>query len=125
MTIESQSGITVPARRWKTPAPRRGSDENGPIICDGSVPYQDPPLADEEPLADPARPGGLAERHPGQLLALTPTSAYSRRLRHYLGVVAESVFAADGPIRLRRRTTDLPAAQVGSDSSTAPAPPRT
>jgi len=88
----------------------------GQIICDASIPYQDLPLADDTksywliPLGEVGWQAGT----PGQFVSLTdsgdPTGAkviHSRRVRRYAGLVAESVYAADGLLRLRRRTTDV------------------
>jgi hypothetical protein len=85
-----------------------------PIVCDASVPYQDLPLADDgkSVWAIPLGEVGWQNGTPGQFVTLVdptdPTKViHSRRLRRYTGVVAENLFAADGLIRLRRRTTDV------------------
>ena len=115
-TLDAQSGITVAGEVVDDPrtAPRL-FDDNGPIACDGSVPFQDLPLADETKShwLIPLGWVGWQAGSPGQLLALSDDErVYSRRLRRYLGVVAESILAADGLIRLRRRTADLPVGQT-------------
>ncbi|HEX4453350.1 MAG TPA: hypothetical protein VH143_20905 [Kofleriaceae bacterium] len=89
-------------------------DTSAPVVCDASVPYQDLPLADDTksywliPLGEVGWQAGT----PGQFVTLVDTTdpakvIHSRRLRRYTGVVAENVFAADGLIRLRRRTTEV------------------
>ncbi|HEX4458719.1 MAG TPA: hypothetical protein VIA18_12170 [Polyangia bacterium] len=115
-TVQAQSGITVAGEAVDDPrtAPRL-FDDTGPIACDGSVPYQDLPLADEEKSQwwIPLGWVGWQNGSPAQLVALTDAQrTYSRRLRRYLGVVAENILAADGLIRLRRRTMALPAGQT-------------
>ncbi|MEP6859870.1 MAG: hypothetical protein ABJE66_04580 [Deltaproteobacteria bacterium] len=88
----------------------------GQIVCDASIPYQDLPLADDTKSywLIPVGEVGWKAGTPGQFVSLTdsgdPTGAkviHSRRVRRYAGVVAENVYAADGLIRLRRRTTDV------------------
>lgn len=110
-----QSGISVSGEAVDDArtAPRL-FDDHGPILCDASVPYQDLPLADEAksywmiPLGQVNwKPGS-----PDQFVALDDTTDHakvidSRRLRRYAGVVAENVYAADGLIRLRRRTAEV------------------
>jgi hypothetical protein len=88
----------------------------GQIVCDASIPYQDLPLADDTKshwLISLGEVGWQAGT-PGQFVSLTDTSdpngvklVHSRRVRRYAGLVAENVYAADGLIRLRRRTTDV------------------
>jgi hypothetical protein len=111
-TTDAQSGISVSGETVDDArtAPRV-FDDNGPIQCDGSVPYQDLPLADEgsQWLIPLGQVGWLAGT-PGKFQALSSDNEklYSRRLRRYLGVVAEDVYAADGVIRLRRRAVEVP-----------------
>lgn len=110
-----QSGISVAGETVDDArtAPRL-FDDTAPVICDASVPYQDMPLADDAksrwliPLGEVGWQAGT----PGQFVTLVdpsdPTKViHSRRLRRYLGVVAENVYAADGLLRLRRRTTHV------------------
>jgi hypothetical protein len=89
-------------------------NDAGPVVCDASVPYQDLPLADDTksrwliPLGEVGWQAGT----PGQFVTLVDASdpskvIHSRRLRRYTGVVAENVYAADGLIRLRRRTSEV------------------
>jgi hypothetical protein len=109
----SVAGTAVPDARE---APRL-FDDNGPIACDASVPYQDLPLADEKSRW--LIPLGLVGWKPGSPGTLTPLSdserLRSRRLRRYLGVVAENVLAADGLIRLRKRTTPFQPSPATTD----------
>lgn len=110
-----QSGITVggEAVADARTAPRT-FDDNGLVVCDSSIPYQGLPLADDTqsywliPLGWVNWQNGT----PGNFVTMGDATdpaklIYSRRLRRYAGVVAESVFAADGLIRLRRRETGV------------------
>jgi hypothetical protein len=112
---KQQSGISMAGEAVADArqAPRL-FDDNGSLICDGSVPYQDLPLADEKksrwliPLGEVGWQAGT----PGKFVTLVDPAnpskvIHSRRLRHYIGVVAENVYAADGLLRLRRRTTEV------------------
>lgn len=81
-------------------------DPDAALICDASVPHQTFP-------ADTARwlvPLGAAAWIAGAPGSFGPRSGaakkVSRTLRRYAGQVAESVFAADGVLRLRDRMTD-------------------
>lgn len=86
----------------------RASDAGAPLIFDESVPFQALPAEGERarwllPLGYvrwlPASAGGggfVARRAPDDINA-------ARRLRRYVGVVAESVLAADDVLRLARR----------------------
>jgi len=111
-TDEQQSGISVSGEAVEDArtAPRT-FDDNGPVICDGSVSYQDLPLADEGATwLIPLGVVGWQSGPPGQFRELKPEEkVYSRRLRRYQGAVAESLYASDGVIRLRKRETPLPA----------------
>jgi hypothetical protein len=78
-----------------------------PLICDASIPHQTYP-------ADTARwlvPLGAASWVSGVPGAFAERSAEgkktSRVARRYVGQIAESLFAADGVLRLRDRKTDL------------------
>lgn len=107
------AGVDVPDAREAL----RVFDDNGPIACDASVPYQDLPLGDEKlrwlvPLGLVGWTAGV----PGTLVKLSDDERLrSRRQRRYLGVIAESVLAADGLIRLRRRTTPWTTGAVTED----------
>jgi hypothetical protein len=81
-----------------------------PLICDESVPFQRFPADDER--ACWLIPLGYVGWVPGQggaqghLRGLTDQEKKEgRRLRRYVGAIAEEVLAADGVIRLRRRET--------------------
>ena len=81
-------------------------DADGPLVCDSSMPHQTFP-------ADSARwlvPLGVASWTAGAPGSLGQRSAaakkVSRTLRRYVGQVAESVYAADGVLRLRDRLTN-------------------
>lgn len=81
-------------------------------LVDESVPFQDLPEENHnarwlillgyvrwKPNANPNQPGSFVKRGEQDLKA-------SRAVRRYIGVVAESVQAADGVIRIRDRTKD-------------------
>jgi hypothetical protein len=121
--VQRQSGISIGGEGVEDAREAlRTFDDNGPIICDASVPFQNLPLADETksqwliPLGLVAWKAGL----PGSFGKLTDDQRIlSRRLRRYLGVVAEQVLAADGLIRLRRRQTVLQSGQATADACSA------
>jgi hypothetical protein len=110
-TLEQQAGISVAGEAVADArTASRVFDDNGPVIPDGSVSYQDLPLADESnKWLIPLGLVGWQNGTPGQLLPLSEDQRlFSRRLRRYQGVVAENVYASDGVIRLRKRTLELP-----------------
>jgi len=103
-------------------------DSEAEILCDGSVPYQSLPVENDNfiwliplghvkwssasnsflPLIDPAEQEALESGAGGK----TPEQVYEsmmsgRTKRRLAGAIAESVFAADGVIRLRERTVPL------------------
>ena len=112
---KQQSGISVAGETVDDARTAlRVFNDAGPILCDASVPFQDLPLVDDTksawliPLGDVGWQAGT----PGQFTTLVDPAdstkvIYSRRLRRYIGVVAENVYAADGLIRMRRRTTEV------------------
>ncbi len=81
-------------------------DTLAPVVLDGSVPYQSFP----DDTANWLVPVGIVSYvtgTPGRFVARTPDQLMQNRLgRRYIGAVAESVFAADGVLRLRDRQTD-------------------
>lgn len=96
------AGTLVPDARLALAAISAGA----PLLCDASVPHQTYP-------PDTARwlvPLGVAAWTAGAPGALGERSAdvkkLSRSLRRYVGQVAESLYAADGVLRLRDRMTD-------------------
>lgn len=103
----------------------RTVDDAAPLLCDASVPFQTFP---EDPDRWWLVPLGYVRWNPAEarLVEATETDRReSRRLRRYLGVVAQEVEAADGVIRLRRRTTDPPAGgAVSTDEACRDAWPR-
>ena len=112
---KQQSGISIAGEAVADARTAlRVFNDAAPLMCDGSVPFQDLPLADEAkrrwwiPLGEVGWQAGT----PGKFVTLvdpsnSSTVIHSRRLRRYVGVVAENVYAADGLLRLRRRTTDV------------------
>jgi hypothetical protein len=115
---KQQSGISIAGEAVDDARTAlRTFNDAGQVVCDGSVPYQDLPLVDESkkvwliPLGEVGWKAGT----PGELQTLVDEDnpsmvIHSRRLRRYVGVVAENVYAADGLIRLRRRTTSVASA---------------
>ena len=105
---QRQSGISVAGETVDDAREAaRVFNDKGPIICDAAVPYQDLPLDDQsKQWFIPLGLVGWTSGVPGSLRALTDDERMlARRQRRYLGVVAESVLAADGLIRLRHRGT--------------------
>ena len=110
-----QSGISIAGEEVSDARTAlRVFNDAGSLVCDGSVPYQDLPLADEAKSRwlIPLGQVGWTNGTPGKFVTLVDPAnpykeIYSRRLRRYAGVVAESVFAADKLIRLRQRTTEI------------------
>lgn len=112
--LERQSGIDVNgANVLDARETLRQIDPEAALIEDASIPYQGFPADDDDalwlvPLGHVRWQGGA----PGSFQPLTGEQRVrSRRKRRYAGVVAESLLAADGVIRLRRRTTEFDAAQ--------------
>lgn len=78
-------------------------DNSAPVLCDGDVPHQEFP-ADSERWLVPIGVATWQNGAPGQLKARSDDSLkLSRTQRRMAGAVAESLFAADGVIRLRDR----------------------
>lgn len=104
----SVAGVTVADARL---VPRQ-FDAAAAILGDGSVPYQTFPADDARWLI----PVGVATWANGAPGILKPRSAASlqqnRVVRQMLGTVTESLFAADGVIRLRDRFTSLKAGET-------------
>ncbi|MEX0758918.1 MAG: hypothetical protein WD100_05005, partial [Tistlia sp.] len=81
--------------------------EEAPLMCDASVPYQEFPL-DRARWLVPLGVGNWVDGAPGQLQPRTADALkLGRTLRQPAGAVAESLFAADGVIRLRDRFTQF------------------
>ncbi len=105
---DQQSGIDIAGTI--EPDPRKALiaiDADAPLMCDGSAPHQTFPDDTARwmiPLGCVAwtvgAPGSLGQRS-------EDAKKESRRLRRYVGQVAESLFAADGILRLRDRKTDV------------------
>lgn len=104
---------------------------DAPLLCDASIPHQQLPVDDENdfwliplghvrwsaatsnfvPLVDPQQEQDLENG----IGVLTPDQVYealmnSRRKRRLIGAVAESIYSAEGLIRLRERTAPFDAA---------------
>jgi hypothetical protein len=95
---------------------RRILDPEGPFLCDASVPEQA-----AHPRGARARwlvPVGLVRWNEaqGRLVAMDdPGRKGSRLARRYIGTVAESLYAADGVLRLRRRLAQPPPGTADSE----------
>src|SRR5262249_9581995 len=104
---DRQSGVDVAGAHVEDARLALNSiDADAPLVCDASIPHQTFP-------ADSARwlvPLGTASWTAGAPGSLGERSAdakkVSRTLRRYVGQVAESLYAADGVLRLRDRMTD-------------------
>lgn len=86
-------------------------------LYDESVPYQEFPVSGSRPqwwiplgyvrwLKQPGQAGILIARDNSNTGGRTPDADLTRALRKYIGVVAESVVAADGALRLVHREAD-------------------
>lgn len=113
--LERQSGVNVNGLNVRDAREAlRQVDPDAPLVCDGSVPYQAFPEDDEDalwlvPLGHVRWQGGA----PGSFQPLTDEQRIrSRRKRRYVGVVAESLLAADGVLRLRDRNTEFDPAEL-------------
>lgn len=115
----SLSGVVVADAREAA----RASNPDAPLHCDGSVPYQDYPIDDQDSL-------WLVPL--GTVVWRSATSAFDlptdeqriagRLFRRVQGSVAESLYAANGLIRLRGRDTPFDAdidAACGATSTEA------
>jgi hypothetical protein len=95
----------------------RTADPQAPLLCDGSVPFQTFPADAERWWLVPLGVVRWQPGSPGQLLAMSePDRRESRRRRHYVGAVAEGLYAADGLIRLRSRHRSPAPGAVGPDA---------
>ena len=104
----SVAGVTVADARL---VPRQ-FDDGAAILGDGSVPYQDFP-ADDARWLIPVGVATWANGAPGMLKPRSDASLRQNRVaRQMLGTVTESLFAADGVIRLRDRFTSLRAGET-------------
>ncbi|HET6646245.1 MAG TPA: tail fiber domain-containing protein [Pyrinomonadaceae bacterium] len=109
------SGINLAGRSLSDPRTAlKEFDASAPLLYDGSVPHQD--LAELQPRARWLVPLGYVrwlakETAPGQFVARDDSgpekdSDKIRKVRRYVGVVAEDISAADGAIRFRSRSAD-------------------
>jgi len=119
---DRQSGVDVAGAHVEDARLALNSvDADAPLVCDASIPHQTFP-------ADSARwliPLGVASWTAGAPGSLGERSAdakkVSRTLRRYVGQVAESVYAADGVLRLRDRMTDRDAGKTPDEQCSASA----
>jgi hypothetical protein len=121
---DRSSGADVSGEAVDDPrtAPRT-FDDNGPIVCDASLPYQTlprPPHRDRWLI--PLGAVGWQQGSPGKIVKLTdPQRMLARTLRRYQSVVAEGVLAPGGVIRLRDRYTPFDPAMDTETSCAADA----
>jgi len=110
--LDQHDRISVAGQSIDAQEALRAFDSAAPLVHDESVPFQAFPEEDA-----PARwliPVGMVRwrpnpnaNQPGNFVARVPDDlAKSRALRRYIGVVAESLQAADGILRLRDRAKD-------------------
>lgn len=105
--IERQSGVDIAG---ETVADARLAqieiDPDAALLCDASIPYQTF-QADTARWLVPLGSATWTAGAPGQLGERSvDAKKLSRSYRRYIGQVAESLFAADGVLRLRDRQTD-------------------
>jgi len=95
-----------------------------PIACDASVAAQLPPLAGEPDIwLIPVGRVPWTQGAPGTVSAPTDTTeAQSMLFRRHAGIVAESIVAANGLLRLRTRWIDRVAGQTNDQLCQAQAP---
>jgi hypothetical protein len=106
---ERQDGITVNGEEVDDAREAfQEADEGALLLCDASVPHQTfPDDADTPRWLVPIGYVSWTAGAPGTLNPLsTSLRKLSRRFRRYTGLVAESVHAADGVLRLGARTTE-------------------
>jgi hypothetical protein len=94
-------------------------DAEAPLVCDGSMPHQTFP-ADNARWLVPVGAASWTQGAPGSLGERSADAKkFSRTLRRYVGQVAESLYAADGVLRLRDRMTDRDDTKTPDDQCTA------
>jgi hypothetical protein len=105
--LSRQSGVVVNAETVQDARlALRQVDENGPLVCDASIPHQDFP--DEGDSSIWLVPLGIVHWQAAAASFQELTSeqkSRSRRKRRYTGVIAENIYANDGVIRLHDRYT--------------------
>lgn len=90
-------------------------DEDAGLVCDGSIPHQAFP-EDKARWLIPIGWAAWKSGAPGHFEARAEVAKRGgRRFRRYVGTVAESLFAADGVIRLRDRMTQFKAGDNPDD----------
>jgi hypothetical protein len=109
---DRQSGITIGGAAVKDARDMlRAVDATAAIVLDGAAAQQDFPADADKPRW--LLPLGLVTWQSGKFVARdTNRLVKSRSYRRYIGAVAESVFAADGVLRLRDRQTLMLAGQT-------------
>jgi len=135
--LDRQSGVTINEQLVVDAREALVSvDPESSLLCDASIPHQQLPVNDEDsiwliplghvkwssastsflPLVDPTElddlAAGTSAQSPDQVYEALIASRAKRRL---IGTVSESIFAADGVIRLRKRSAKFDAS-VTNDS---------
>lgn len=117
---DRQSGVTVAGALVEDARLALNSvDADAPLVCDASIPHQQFP-EDSARWLVPVGAAAWTSGSPGNLGERTADGKkQSRVLRRYAGQIAESVYAADGVLRLRDRFTDRDPAQTPDDQCSA------
>lgn len=131
---DPRGGVMVAGRSIDAAKARTAFDPAAPDVFDASVPYQEFPEGGSRPPW--WIPVGVVrwqqlDGQPGRLLPRDDSGAggrardtdLSRAARHYLGVVAETIHAADGVLRLRDRWSDPHAPDGGFEPPPGRPPP--
>jgi hypothetical protein len=127
--IIPHGSLTIAGRAVDAAKARSAFNPGAPDVYDESVPYQAFPDGGSLPpwwipigkvrwQKLPGQPGRLLARNDSAPDAMHRDSNLNRSFRHHLGVVAETIHAADGVLRLRDRWSD-PAA-IASDPKNPP-----
>uniref|UniRef100_UPI0035CA41A9 hypothetical protein n=1 Tax=uncultured Sphingomonas sp. TaxID=158754 RepID=UPI0035CA41A9 len=117
---DRQSGVTVAGTLVEDARLALNAiDGDAPLVCDGAIPHQQFP-DDSARWLVPVGSAAWTAGSPGNLGERTPDGKkQSRILRRYVGQIAESLYAADGVLRLRDRFTDRDPSQTPDDQCAA------
>ena len=105
---DRQSGVEIAGEHVEDARLALNSvDSDAAMVCDGSIPHQTFP-ADTARWLVPVGVAAWTAGAPGKLGQRSDDAKkLSRTMRRYVGQVAESIYAADGVLRLRDRMTDF------------------
>ncbi len=117
---DRQSGVTIAGTQVEDARLALNSiNGDAPLVCDASIPHQQFP-DDTARWLVPVGAAAWTSGSPGSLGERTADARkQSRILRRYVGQVAESLYAADGVLRLRDRFTDRDTSQTPDDQCAA------